>query len=181
MSEDLKFDQSLKASLMQRPYQLFQNLQRTDVLAELALGSISILGFVYSGILMKRSWQKRQFLNTLNLSLNSYCTTSRTFKFRTLMEANDLKVFVPEAAISHLTSAAKQTKSEDNYIIKMNPITYDLICVALVNSLSEKCAEGFLARDMGSQQILAEKYVMCLTAEDTKVSKQHKIRAMIMQ
>ena len=40
-----------------------------------------------------------------------------------------------------------------------------------MNRLSEKCAEGFLARDMGSDQILAEKYVMCLTAEDAKVAK----------
>ena len=50
-----------------------------------------------------------------------------------------------------------------------------------MNSLSEKCAEGFLARDMGSTDILQANYVMCLTAEDTKVSKTHKIRAMVMK
>ena len=90
---------------------------------ELCVGSFGMLGVIYSGILLKRSWQKREFLNTLNVSLNSYCTATRQFRYRTIMEANDLKAFVPEGGVEHLRSAAAKTKSEDQYRIKMNPVT----------------------------------------------------------
>ena len=53
----------------------------------------------------------------------------------------------------------------------MEPATYHLMAMAVMNQLSEKSAEGFLARDMGSKNILEENYVMCLTAEDTKIAK----------
>ena len=76
---------------------------------------------VLGAISLRRGFMKRKFLNTLNISLNTYCDKSKKLSHRTIMEVNNLSYLIPGSGVSLLLKAASKTKADDNWIVRLPP------------------------------------------------------------
>jgi len=122
-------------------------------------------------------WKKQEFLDRMNLSLNSI--TDGTLKIRTLCEKRCEEVFLNATAADAIQKFAKKTTPADPIL----PIPNDQIWFYLnsvLNELSEQFAPGLLKRDIGGP-VSSAKYIIALTCEAAGEMKTRKIRAMVIQ
>lgn len=123
------------------------------------------------------AWKKQEFLDRLNLSLNSI--DHGTLKIRTLSEKRCTDVFLNSAAAALVRTYAEKTTVKDAIL----PIPADetwFFLNSVLNDLSEQFAEGFLKRDMGGT-VKTAIYLVALTCESAGEMKTRKIRAMVIQ
>lgn len=122
-------------------------------------------------------WKKQEFLDRLNLSLNTI--ENGTLKIRTLSEKRCEEVFLNAAAADAIQKFAKATTANDPILpIRTQEIWFYLNSV--LNDVSEQFADGLLKRDMGAPVTTAT-YLITLTCESAGEMKTRKIRAMVIQ
>ena len=122
-------------------------------------------------------WKKQEFLDRLNLSLNSI--DDGTLKIRTLSEKRCEEVFLNSAAAETVKKVARKTTGA-NPILPI-PVTENWYYLnAVLNDVSEQFAAGFLKRDMGGK-VTSATYLIVLTCEAEGEMKTRKIRAMVIQ
>ena len=122
-------------------------------------------------------WKKQEFLDRLNLSLNSI--DDGVLKIRTLSEKRCEEVFLNSAAAETVKKVARNTTAANPILpIPVKENWYYLN--AVLNDVSEQFAAGFLKRDMGGK-VTSATYLIVLTCEADGEMKTRKIRAMVIQ
>lgn len=160
--------------------QFIQTLQ--DYVKDHAIKLLTGLVLMALGWFIGRSraqsdWKKQEFLDRLNLSLNTI--HDGTLKIRTLSEKRCEDVFLNSAAADAIQKLAKSTTASNPMLpIPQKEIWFYLNSV--LNDLSEQFAEGLLKRDMGGTVSTAT-YVIALTCESAGEMKTRKIRAMVIR
>ena len=122
-------------------------------------------------------WKSQEFLDRLNMSLNS--VKDGTLKIRTISEKRCEDVFLNSKAAELVQKIARKTTAKDPIL----PIPSEenwFFLNSILNDLSEQFAEGFLKADMGAH-VTSAVYLIALTCEAEGEMKTRKIRAMVVQ
>lgn len=139
----------------------------------LAAASASYL----AGRRSRNLWQRRSFLDRLNVSLTSI--QADTLRIRTILEMDVESVFLNRTAAQTITKLAQTTTADDPIIpIPREDCWYYLN--AVLNEISERFADGHIRRDAGLATHSVD-YLVCLTCERAGKARTHKIRAMLIQ
>lgn len=143
------------------------------VMAALFLG----VGWLWGQRRAKIQWQKKEFLDRLNISLNTIA--DGTLLIRTLVEKPCEEVFLNSVAVKQLLAAAPQTTADDS-VIPLPKDDYWYFLNSVLNEISEQFAFGLIKRDLGLE-VKGERYLICLTNECDGEIRTRKIRAMVVQ
>ena len=106
----------------------------------------AIVGWWFGKRRAKRAWQKREFLDRLNVSLTTIADGK--LLIRTLMEKRCDEVFLNSVAAETVVSKANETTLDDP-LLPLAKEDYWFYLNAVLNELSEKFADGALRRDLG--------------------------------
>ena len=151
------------------------------------------LGWYFGRIRAAAAWRKQEFLDRLNISLNTleYPTwrpasdIAPRLKIRTLSEKRCEEVFLNSAAAANIKKYAKLT-TEENPILQIPKDEYWFYLNSILNDLSEQFAVGLLKKDIdgfvagsATDRVLTKKYLLALTCEAAGEMKTRKIRAMV--
>lgn len=123
------------------------------------------------------AWKKQEFLDRLNLSLNTI--DNGTLRIRTLSEKRCVEVFLNTAAADKIRTFAERTTVADPLL----PIPADetwFFLNSVLNDLSEQFSAGLLKRDLGGT-VKSATYLIALTCEAAGEIRTRKIRAMVIQ
>jgi hypothetical protein len=110
------------------------------------------LAFTWGAIawvyLAKRSdWSRKQFLGQVNFSLN-YVVDGRLV-MRTLLEVPCQDVWLNDLGVRKVRQAASRTTADQPFVSLSDPKDMDFVHRAVLNVLSEKFADAYLAEAMG--------------------------------
>lgn len=137
----------------------------------------SLVGWYLGKRRARAEWQKKEFLDRVNVSLNSI--RDGELQIRTILEKSCAEIFLNSVAVETVTAAARSTTPE-NPILPLPKADYWHYLNAVLNEVSEKFATGLIERDMG-KTVRSETYVLCLTREVAGEMRTHKIRAMLIR
>lgn len=148
----------------------------SDHFAKFAVGFLLMgVGWYFGRVRARQSWRKQEFLDRLNLSLNSI--DGGVLKIRTLSEKRGEDVFLNSAAADAIMQYAQQTTADDPILpIPQSDMWFYLN--AVLNDLSEQFARGSLKRDMGVP-VASAVYLVALTCETAGEVRTRKVRAMV--
>jgi hypothetical protein len=111
----------------------------------------------------KRSdWARKQFLDQVNFSLN--LVVDGKLAMRTLAEVPARDVWLNDLGVRKVQAAAKETTPEQPFIILDDPEDMDFVYRAILNVMSEKFAEAYLAQSMG-EPVISDTYRFTITME----------------
>jgi len=143
-----------------------------------------IVGFVLMGFgwfighrRARANWQKREFFDRLNFSLNYL--ENGTLRIRTLAEHQCEAIFLNKAATETILKAAKAA-TETNPILPLPEKEYWYYLNSVLNELSEQFAEGHIKKAQGVP-VSSATYLICLTCESAPDLRMRKIRVMVIQ
>ncbi len=125
----------------------------------------------------RRAWQRREFLDRINVSLNRI--DDGTLKIRTLAEHPLLDVLLNRHAVRELQQAARRSTARDP-LIRLPGERRGLFLTAVLNAVAEQFADGQLRRDLGVTGV-AGTYVLALTFEQDGPVFTRKIRVMVIR
>lgn len=125
----------------------------------------------------RHEWRKKEFLNRLNVSLNTL--TGGKLLIRTILEKSNSEIFLNSLASETVVQAARKT-SEQDPLLPLPKDDYWYYLNSILNEIAEKFAAGTLKRDMGLP-VSSERYVVCLTCESAGDLRTRKVRAMVIQ
>jgi hypothetical protein len=118
------------------------------------------LAWIY---LAKRSdWSKKQFLGQVTFSLN-YVSAGRLV-MRTLVEVSAQDVWLNDLGVGQVRRAASRTTRDQPFIQLPNEADMNFVYRAVLNVLSEKFADAYLAESMGLPVEMSE-YKFAITME----------------
>eukprot|EP01064_Diplonema_japonicum_P011779 TRINITY_DN1922_c0_g1_i1.p1 TRINITY_DN1922_c0_g1~~TRINITY_DN1922_c0_g1_i1.p1 ORF type:complete len:286 (+),score=48.24 TRINITY_DN1922_c0_g1_i1:68-925(+) len=155
-----------------------RGLDTRDVMIELGLIALPLAVGATGAWMNARRWQQKKFLETMHYSLNTV-SRSKKFAFRTLGEETISKV-LPTEGVRRVQKAAEHVTNE-NPIINLDKETTWLVNNAIANQISADCSQAFIARDLGSTDVISTWYITMLTAEPTGIANMKKIRAMVIK
>jgi hypothetical protein len=127
----------------------------------------------------KRSeWQRKQFTNQVNFSLNY--VVDNQLKLRTLLETSVQEVWLNDYGVKKVLAAAERTTAVQPFIVLADVEDMAFIQRAVLNVLSERFSEAFLAASMG---LPVKKAVYCfaLTYEKYQDMRTRKFRVLLME
>lgn len=125
----------------------------------------------------RRNWEKKEFLDRLNVSLN--ILKEGKLHIRTLIEKDCEDVFLNDIARKRVLKAAHKT-TKDDPILPLPQDEYWHFLNPILNEVSERFAIGMVHRDAGKPVTRVE-YVFCLTNECEGEMRTRKIRAMLIR
>ena len=125
----------------------------------------------------KRNWTRREFLDRLNVSLNTI--EGGTLKIRTLAEVEAETVFLNREATRRIVAAAGRTTAADP-LLPLPKEDYWYYLNAVLNEVAERFAAGTLRRDLGGE-VRCATYLLCLTCEAAGAARTRKVRAMLVR
>lgn len=140
-------------------------------------GAFMLVGWWFGKRRAKSEWQKREFWDRINFSLNTI--EDDKLLIRTLIEKSLTNVFLNSVAVEAIKAAAKQT-SEKNPILPLSDDDYWYYLNAVLNEVSEQFSDGLIRRDLG-QPVTKADYLICLTCEVAGAIRTHKVRVMLIQ
>lgn len=155
---------------------LFEKLDDHWVKLVTAAGFM-LVGWVLGKRKASKDWDKREFFDRLNISLN--IIRDGRLKLRTLNETRCELLFANSKAAQTVIDAAKKTTVDDP-LLPLPEKDYWYYLNAVLNELSEQFAQGALREDLGLPVTCAE-YVICLTSEADANIRMRKIRALIIR
>jgi len=153
-----------------------------DIISDHWLKILSAIGFSLFGWFVahwrsSRSWQRREFFERINLSLNS--VSDGTLRIRTLSEKPCTEIFLNEFSVRQLSRLTSQTTPEDAILpIPKDDCWYYLN--AVLNELSEQFATGLIKREAG-MEVVSVRYLICLTNECDGDIRTRKLRALVIR
>lgn len=125
----------------------------------------------------RSNWQKKEFLDRLNVSLNTI--DQNKLLIRTILEKSCKDVFLNDVAVTKILETSGQT-SEADPTLPLPESDYWYYLNSVLNEVSEQFSEGQVRRDMG-MPVTVKEYLICLTSECAGELKTRKIRAMLIQ
>jgi hypothetical protein len=93
-------------------------------------------------------WRAKQFLSQVNFSLN-YVGPDGRLAMRTLLETSAAEVWLNDHGVRLVGAAARKTTPEQPFIDLSDPADRDFVNRAVLNVLSEKFADAYLAASLG--------------------------------
>jgi len=138
---------------------------------------LMLVGWYFGKWRARAHWKKQEFLDRLNISLNSI--DGGVLKIRTLSEKHCAEVFLNSSASDAVQAAARKTTAQNAMLpLPVNDTWFYLN--AVLNDLSEQFALGVMKRDMGIPGTSAI-YLIALTCEVSGEMRTRKIRAMVIK
>ncbi len=122
-------------------------------------------------------WQKREFLDRLNVSLTSI--HEGQLKIRTILEMDVDDIFLNRSASTKIIELAKRTTPSDP-LIPIPDADRWYYLNSVLNEISERFAIGHLRQDAGFSTTV-EDYLLCLTCERAGAVRTQKVRAMLVR
>ena len=95
----------------------------------------------------RADWSRKQFLGQVNFSLTY--VGGGTMAMRTLLETTAQKVWLNDLGVKKVAHAAARTTADQPFVSLDDPKDMDFVYRAVLNVLSEKFAEAFLAETLG--------------------------------
>jgi hypothetical protein len=132
------------------------------------------IGFVY--LRRRKQWHRKAFLAQVNFSLN-YVAGS-TLAMRTLVEKPANQVWLNEYGVRMVLAAAHKTTVGHPFIILKHPKDRDFANRAVLNVLSERFAEGFVAAALGLP-VKTAPFCFAITCEKYEEIRTLKLRVLI--
>lgn len=155
---------------------IWKNLH--DKIAGVLIAAVfTFLGWYWGKRKADAKWQRREFFDRLNVSLNM--VREGTLQIRTILEKGCAEVFLNSSATETIISLSRQTTPQDS-IIPLPKEEYWYYLNAVLNEVAEKFSVGQIKRDLGLE-VTGERYVICLTNETSGEMKTRKLRAMLIQ
>ncbi len=136
-----------------------------------------IVGWFFGKRKASKDWEKREFFDRLNVSLN--IIRDGKLKLRTLNETRCELLFPNSKAAQAVIDAAKKTTLEDP-ILPLPEKDYWYYLNAVLNEISEQFATGALREDLGLP-VTCDQFVICLTSEVDDNVRMRKVRAMVIR
>jgi hypothetical protein len=154
----------------------------TDLIEDHWVKFLTGLGVMAFGWLVgnwraKRKWEKKEFFDRLNVSLNSIA--DGTLRIRTVLEKTSLDVFLNSVAAAAIVEAAQHTTEKDP-TLPLPKDDYWYYLNSVLNEIGEQFAAGVIRRDMGLK-VTSVRYLICLTNECAGEARTRKVRAMLIQ
>ncbi len=137
---------------------------------------ISWLGFLFVRVKKRSDWKKKVFMQQVNFSLND--VDNNTLILRTLLEESAVNVFLSDFAVEMVIDAAKRTTVEQPFIAMRDDKDMDYLRRAVLNVVSEKFSEVYVARSMGVP-VKTANYVFGITCEKYGELRTQKLRVML--
>lgn len=125
----------------------------------------------------RRQWARREFLDRLNVSLNT--VEHGWLRIRTLLEKDAQEVLLNKTAVTLVKDAAARCTEADP-LLPLPPDDAWFVLNGVLNEISERFADGLLRRDMG-QPVTGCRYLLCLTFEVAGSVRTRKIRGMLVR
>jgi len=141
------------------------------------LGLMAI-GWFFGKRRARSEWQKREFYQRLNISLN-IVQEGQPLRIRTILEKNCSEVFLNSLAVDAICAAARNT-TEKNPILPLPEHDYWYYLNSVLNEIAEHFSVGEIRRDLGLP-VQCGTYLVCLTSECTGEVRTRKIRAMVIR
>jgi hypothetical protein len=139
---------------------------------------VTWVGFAVVYIKRRAAWQRKQFLNQVNFSLNYL--SNDTLAMRTLVENKAQDVWLNEYGVNKVFAAAQKTTVENPFIVMDDQTDQDFINRAVLNVLSEKFADAFLATALGAPVKQAD-FCFAITFERYTEIRTLKLRVLIIE
>lgn len=132
------------------------------------------IGFVW--MRRRQQWRRKQFLAQVNFSLNYVAEGG--LAMRTLLETKASDVWLNEYGVRHVYAAAKRATVDQPYLVLANAQDRDFANRAVLNVLSERFAETYLAASLGLPTRTAP-YVFGITFEKYGEIRTLKLRVLV--
>ncbi len=134
-----------------------------------------MVGWVYFS--KRAAWRNKRFIRQINFSLNML-TGDNELQMRTLIETVAEEVWQNDVAVETVLRAAERTTVAQPFMSLPDDKDMAFILRAVLNKLSDKYSETFIAASLG-RQVWTRKYVFGLTCEKYGDTPTEKIRVML--
>jgi hypothetical protein len=149
---------------------------------ELALLLITWSAIGVVAIRRRHDWRRKRFTEQVNFALNTLIERdgARVLLLRTLLEDSAANVWLNEFGVSRVLKAARFTTLEDPFLRIPDPQERDVVMIAVLNVLSERFSDAFIARAVG-MPIRTDVFLYGLTWERYGEMKTQKLRVTIIK
>ena len=149
-------------------------------LARQNAGTIGLV-FTWAGILWvyrrkRAEWHRKEFLGQVNFSLN-YVADGR-LTMRTLAEVPARDVWLNDLGVKKVNKAAEKTTLDQPFVALTDPADMAFVYRAVLNVLSEKFADAYLAQSM-RLPVTFETYRFAITFERHEDMRTFKLRVLL--
>jgi hypothetical protein len=135
-------------------------------------------GIVYIWWQRRTAWKQKHFLSRVNFSINYI--QDDALAMRTLLELPADEVWLNEHGSQAVTDASRRTTIEDPYVQLQDAADQNFIHRAVLNALSQRYAEGYLAASLGLP-VARDEYVFGITCEKFDEIRTLKVRVLLIR
>jgi hypothetical protein len=144
------------------------------------VGTVGLL-FTWGGIAWvyyrkRADWARKQFLTQVNFSL-TYVRDGK-MAMRTLLETTSQKVWLNDLGVKKVAKAAAKTTRDQPFVGVDDPTDMDFLYRAVLNVLSEKFAESYLAETLGLP-VASKEYIFAISFERYSDIRTLKLRVLL--
>ena len=136
-------------------------------------GGLFLLGFR-----KRRDWKRKRFLGQVTFSLN--LIRDETLLLRTLLQLSARDIWQNDYGVKLVQNAAAQTTAERPFLRLRSQRDMDFVKRAVLNELSERFAQVYLA-EVVSAQVKTAIFIFGVTWERYGDIRTHKLRVIIME
>jgi hypothetical protein len=136
----------------------------------------ALAGWVY--FRQRSDWAGKRFRTQVNFSLN-YVADGRLV-MRTLLETSVREVWINDYGVKQVTQAANRTTAEQPFLRFAGAADQEFIDRAVLNVLSEKFSDAYLAETLGLP-VRTAVYRFAITFERHEVMRTYKLRVLVVR
>ncbi len=136
------------------------------------------LGILFVALRRRFHWSRKQFLTQVNFSLNY--RVGNSLAMRTLLETTAIRVWPNEYGVATVLRAAGRTTVDDPFILMKKPADRDFVHRAVLNLLSERFADAYVAAALGVP-VRTATFLFVVTFERYTVMRTHKVRVLLVE
>ena len=127
-------------------------------------------------------WRRRRFTQQVNFSLNTLVEANGacTLLLRTLLEESATRVWINDYGVGRVLRAARRTTVEEPFLQIPEALDRDLVMIAVLNVLSERFSDAFVARALGVPA-KTDSFLYGLTWERYGEMKTQKLRVIVIK
>jgi hypothetical protein len=136
------------------------------------------LGILFVALRRRFHWARKQFLTQVNFSLNY--RVGNSLVMRTLLETTAIRVWPNEYGVSTVLRAAGRTSRADPFILLKKPADRDFVHRAVLNLLSERFADAYVASALGVP-VRTATFLFVVTFERFEIMRTQKVRVLLVE
>jgi hypothetical protein len=132
----------------------------------------------YVAVRRRMQWRRKTFLSQVNFSLNY--AVGPHLVMRTLLETTAVRVWPNEHGVKAVLAAAARTTVDNPFVLLKFARDRDFVNRAVLNALSERFADVFLAAALGAP-VRTGAFVFAVTCEKFDVMRTIKLRVILVE